>query len=83
MIVNCDKYKCIANIAGECVSAGIKIVDGKCQENEESSTGEIIEQVPLVHNVWDQQMPNYKIPSAYENIPTETAYRTEEEHERV
>lgn len=44
-IVDCDKHTCIANIAGECVSARIKVKNGKCQSMESSdSTGEIIDQ---------------------------------------
>ena len=72
MQVNCDNKLCIYNIANACVRTTITIVSGECQHPEYGeSTGEIInvDPIPLVE------------PTAYKNVPTETAYRTEEEHE--
>ena len=45
MIVNCDKYTCTANIAGECVNVALRLKEGMCQDMEQSaSTGEVIEE---------------------------------------
>lgn len=66
MIVNCNRYNCVENIAGECVRHEIYLINDKCQcYIQGESTGEILEE-----------------PTAYKNVSTKTAYRTEEEHER-
>ena len=47
MIVNCDKFTCTANIAGECVNVALRLHEGKCQDMQQSnSTGEVIDQEP-------------------------------------
>ena len=75
MQVNCDNRLCIYNIANACVRTTITIVSGECQHPEYGeSTGEIVDvdPIPLVE-------PE---PTAYKNVQTKTAYRTEEDYER-